>query len=81
MGKYKLVVWFLFKKELNLKKIPHNFHVIYLDETSTDIIDQELTTTILQSLTTLPDLFISNGILSYKTEFYNLVLDGDTTAL
>ena len=73
--KYKLVVWFLFKKELNLKKIPHSFNVIYLDETSTDIIDQELTTTILQSFTTLPDLFISNSILSFKTEIYNLVLD------
>ena len=33
------------------------------------------TTTILQSLTTLPDLFISNSILTFNTEFYNLILD------
>jgi len=73
--KYKLILWFLFKKEFNINKLPSNLHVVYIDEANEELVDKELTTTILQSLTTLPDLFISNSILTFNTEFYNLILD------
>ena len=74
-NKYRFVLWVLFKQELNLKKIPPNYRVIYIDYASEEDIDKEISNTTLKSLTSLPDLFISNSILSYKTEVYNVILD------
>ena len=55
------------QKEFNIKKLPSNLHVVYIDEANEELVDKELTTTILQSLTTLPDLFISKSILNFNT--------------